>query len=142
MPVRGQHDRDQLRPVRGEVRAQAPEHLDAGAAGAHADDGAARAQLHPARAQGRGADHRAVELPAVDGRRAAGRRHRRGQLRGDEALRGHRAHLRGDRCDPAALPRQGRVRGRRGRHARDHRAARAALRPHPLHRQRARGARW
>ena len=71
--------------------------------------------------------------------RAAGRRDRRRQLRGDEAVRGHHAHVRGDRRDPAALPRQGRVRGRRGRHPRDHGAARAALRPHPLHRQRARG---
>ena len=71
---------------------------------------------------------------------AAGRRRRRRQLRRDEAVRDHDAHLGRAGRDPAALPRQRRVRGRRRRRARDDRAARAAVRPHPLHRQRARRA--
>ena len=93
---------------------------------ADADDGAARQQLHPARAQGHRADHRAVELSAVDGVRAAGRRDRGRQLRRAEAVGDHQPHVR--RAGPAhpALSRQRRVRGGRGRRAGDDRTARAA----------------
>ena len=88
--LRGGHDRDELRGGGGEVRAQAPTKLDAAHERANADDGAARAQLHRARAEGRGADHRAVELPAVHGRRAAGGRRGRRKLRDHEAVGDHR----------------------------------------------------
>ena len=68
---------------------------------------------------------------------AAGRRDRRRQLRGGEAVGGRAAHVGGcwrASCREYLDPECGR-RGR-GRGRRDHRAARAALRPHLLHRQR------
>ena len=139
VPLRGRPHRDELRRERSELCAQAPATLAQAQARADAADGAARPQLHLARAQGRRADHRALELPVVDGLRTARRRHRRRQLRGHEAVRSHDAHFGGDRAHPAALPRQRRFRGHRGRRAGDHGAARKPVRPHPLHRQRARG---
>ena len=140
VPLRGGHDRDELRGGGVEVRAQAPAELDAAHQRADADDGPAGAQLHRAGAEGRGADHRAVELPAVHGRRAARGRRGRRQLRGHEAVRDHHAHVDRAGRHPAALPRQGCVRGRRGRRPGDDGTARAEVRPHPLHRQREGGA--
>ena len=64
-----------------------------------------------------------------------------GQRRGAEAVRGRGALVARARAARPPLPRPGRGRGRRGRRARDHRAARRALGPHLLHRQRHRRAR-
>ena len=83
---------------------------------ADADDGPAGAQLHRAGAEGRGADHRAVELPAVHGRRAARRRGGRWKLRGHEAVGDHHAHVR-PRWPPSCRATSTRMRSRSSRAA-------------------------
>ena len=118
-----------------EVRPQARTQLDEAGPGEDAGERPAGQGVGAARAPRRGAHHRAVELPGAPRPRAAGRRGRRGQLRGAQAVREHAGAARRARPAGPRVPRRRGRRGRRGCGRRDTATARPGLRPLLLHRQ-------
>ena len=96
--------------------------------------------LDAVRPPGRRPGHRPLELPGPAPADAATRRAGLRQRRRGQAQRAGPRHLRRHGPAPAAVPRHRRGRRRRRRRPGDHRAARRALRPHLLHRQRRRRA--
>ena len=120
---------------RGQGRRQERPQVDAAQAPAARDVAAARPRLGRVRAVRHGAGHRRVELPVRADARARRRRHRRGEHRGAQAVRGRAGVVGADGRAGAAVPRQRRDRGDRGRRRGQPGTDRAGLRPPAVHRR-------
>src|SRR5262245_23066261 len=101
-PVRDRACGNRVRERRIALRAQAPRLVGTAEARAYAVACTARAELDPAGTEGRRADHRALELPGVDGVCTAGRGDRGWQRSAPEAVGDHLARLGDDRATRSA----------------------------------------
>ena len=120
---------------RTQAHQQPPEKMDGPAPGGREHGPARHPLVGAGRAQGRGADYLALELPVLLGRGPADFGHRGRQRRGHQARRANAGHL-----GPAAKAVRRPVPARRGtaaarRQGSGHRPAQTALGPHFLHRQ-------
>ena len=133
--VRGVAGRHRQHRRRGQGRRQERPQVDAPQVPDAGDVAAARPRLGRVRAVRHRADHRRVELPVRVDARARRRRHRRGEHRRAQAVRGGAGVVGADGRAGAEVPGQRRDRGDRGRRRGQPGAHRAGLRPPAVHRR-------